>query len=75
MKALLCRRFPADLNLLNVSAVQQFEDWDPAKPPKVILYASALQCAAATGRLDIVEFLIEKGAHFDLVAGFFGSPL
>lgn len=75
VKALLSRRFPADLNLLNVAAVRQFKDWDPAKKTKVILYASALQCAAATGRLDIAEFLIEQGAHVDLVAGYFGSPL
>ena len=75
VKALLSRRFPADLNLLNVLAVQQFEEWNPAERPKVILYASALQCAAATGKLDIAEFLIEQGAHVDLVAGYFGSPL
>ena len=75
VKTLLSRRFPADLNLLNTLSVQQFEEWNPAKPPKVILYASALQCAAATGKLDIAEFLIEQGAHVDLVAGYFGSPL
>ena len=75
VKTLLSRRFPAELNLLNVSAVQQFEDWNIAKPPRVILYASALQCAAATGRADIAEYLIEVGAHVDLVAGYFGSPL
>ena len=75
VRALLSRRFPADLNLLNVSAVQQFEDWDPVQPPKVILYASPLQCAAATGRLDIAKFLVEQGAHIDLVAGYYGSPL
>lgn len=75
VKALLSRRFPADLNLLNVSAVQQFEDWNPAERPRVILYASALQCAAATAKLDIAAFLIEQGAHIDLVAGYFGSPL
>lgn len=75
VKALLSRRFPADLNLLNVLAVQQFEDWNPAERPRVILYASALQCAAATGKLDIAEFLIDQGAHIDLMAGYFGSPL
>ena len=75
VKALLSRRFPADLNLLNVLAVQQFEDWNPEDRPKVILYASALQCAAATGKLDIAKFLIDQGAHVDLVAGYFGSPL
>lgn len=75
VRALLSRRFPADLNLLNVFAVQQFEDWNPAERPRVILYASALQCAAATGKLDIAEFLIEQGAHIDLMAGYFGSPL
>ena len=75
VKALLSRRFPADLNLLNVFAVQQYEDWDPAKRPKVILYASPLQCAAYTGKSDIAAFLIEQGAHVDLVAGFYGSPL
>lgn len=75
VKALISRRFPADLNLLNVSAVQQFEDWHYAERPKVILYASALQCAAATGTVDIAEFLVEKGAHVDLVAGYLGSPL
>ena len=75
VRALLSRRFPADLNLLNVFAVQQFEDWNPAERPRVILYASALQCAAATGKLDIAELLIEQGAHIDLMAGYFGSPL
>ena len=75
VKALLSRIFPADLNLLNVLAVQQFEEWNPAERPKVILYASALQCATATGKLDVAEFLIGQGAHVDLVAGYFGSPL
>ena len=75
VKALLSRRFPADLNLINVEAVQQFEEWDPVRPPKVKLYASPMQCAAASGTLAIAEFLIEQGAHLDLVAGYFGSPL
>ena len=75
VKALLSRRFSADPNWLNVSAVQQFEHWDFAEPPKVDLYASALHCAAATGRLIIAEYFIENGAHVDLVAGYFGSPL
>lgn len=75
VRALLSRRFPADLNLLNVFAVQQFEDWNTAERPRVILYASALQCAAVTGKLDIAEFLIEQDAHIDLMAGYFGSPL
>ena len=75
VKALLSRRFPADLNLLNVSAVQQFEDFDAEERPEMIIYASALQCAAATGRLEIAEFLIDEGAHVDLVAGYYGSPL
>ncbi|KAL8696247.1 MAG: hypothetical protein Q9224_002895, partial [Gallowayella concinna] len=75
IKALLTSRFPADINLLNVNAVQQFEDWDENHRPGVILYASALQCAAASGRLGIAEFLITQGAHVDLVAGYYGSPL
>ena len=75
VKALLSRRFPADLNLLNVKAVQQFEDYDFNKPQPMILYASALQCAAATGALKIADYLIEKGAHVDMVAGYYGSPL
>lgn len=75
VKALLSSRFPAEVNLLNVRAVQQFEDWDDDHPPKVILYASALQCASANGRLEIAQFLLSKGAHVDLVAGYFGSPL
>ena len=75
VKALLSGRFPADLNSLNLKAVQQLIDWDTAKPPKYTLYASALQCAAATGRLEIAEYLIKEGAHIDLVAGYFGSPL
>ena len=75
VKALLSGRFPADLNSLNLKAVQQLIDWDAAKPPQFILYASALQCAAATGRLEIAEYLIKEGAHVDLVAGYFGSPL
>ncbi|KAK4694419.1 hypothetical protein P7C71_g3166, partial [Lecanoromycetidae sp. Uapishka_2] len=75
VKALLSRRFPADLNLLNVKAVQQFEDCDPKRPPETIIYASALQCAAASGRSEMVDFLIKKGAHIDLVAGYYGSSL
>ncbi|KAI4199757.1 MAG: hypothetical protein LQ350_004384 [Teloschistes chrysophthalmus] len=75
VKALLSSRFPAEVNLLNVRAVQQFEDWDDDHPPKVIIYASALQCASANGRLEIAQFLLSKGAHVDLVAGYFGSPL
>ena len=75
VKALLSRRFPADVNLLNANAVKQFIEWDPANPPKTILYASAMQCAAATGRLEIAKFLISQGAHIDLVAGYYGSPL
>lgn len=75
VKALLSSRFPADINLLNVNAVQQFEDWDEHPKPQVKLYASALQCAAANGMLEIAEFLIGQGAHVDLVAGYYGSPL
>ena len=75
VKALLSRRFPADLNLLNLRAVQQFEDYDPAKKPDIFIYASALQCAAATGRLEIAKYLICEGAQINLVAGFYGSPL
>ena len=75
VKALLSRRIPADINLLNVKAVQQFEDYDPAKPPGILLYASALQCAAVNGALDIAEYLIQESANVDLVAGYYGSPL
>lgn len=75
VKALLSSRFPADINLLNVHAVQQFENWDEDPEPDVIVYASALQCAAATGGREIAEFLITQGAHIDLVAGYYGSPL
>ncbi|KAL8713123.1 MAG: hypothetical protein Q9220_002644 [cf. Caloplaca sp. 1 TL-2023] len=75
VKALLASRFPADINLLNVRAVQQFVDWDNNHPPAIILFASALQCAAATGRYEIAEYLIAQGAHVDLVAGYYGSPL
>ncbi|KAL8850879.1 MAG: hypothetical protein Q9221_004192 [Calogaya cf. arnoldii] len=75
VKALLTSRFPADINLLNVNAVQQFEDWHDKRKPEVILYASALQCAAANGMLEIAEYLLDQGAHVDLVAGYYGSPL
>ncbi|KAL8765522.1 MAG: hypothetical protein Q9209_007430 [Squamulea sp. 1 TL-2023] len=75
VKALLNGRYPAEINLLNVNSIQQFEDWDDHRKPAVILYASALQCAAANGMLEIAEYLIEKGAHVDLVAGYYGSPL
>ena len=74
VKALLSRRFPADLNSLNTKAVEQFQNWDD-RPHDVILYASPMQCAAATGRLEIAEYLIEQGAHINLVAGYYGSPL
>ena len=75
VKAMLSRRFAPDLNLLNVRAVQQFEDFDASWTPDIIIFASPLQCAAASGNLDIVEFLIEGKAHIDLVAGYYGSPL
>ncbi|KAL9615299.1 MAG: hypothetical protein Q9167_000270 [Letrouitia subvulpina] len=75
VKALLSSRFPADVNLFNERAVQQFEEWNTDKPPDIILYASALQCAAARGQVDIAKLLIAHGAHIDLVAGYFGSPL
>ena len=73
VKALLTRRFPADPNLLNLRAVAQWEQWDKGSGSP--LYASAMQCAAATGRLDIAEYLVQHGAHIDLVAGYYGSPL
>ena len=75
VKALLSRRFPAEVNLLNVKAVQQYGEFDANKAPSEIIFASALQCAAATGRREIAGYLIEKGAHIDLVAGYYGSPL
>ena len=75
VRAVLSSRFPADVNLFNEHAVQQFEDWNPDKLPDTILYASALQCAAARGSVDIARLLIDHGAHIDLVAGYFGSPL
>ena len=74
VKALLTRRFPADPNLLNVRAVAQWDQWDKDSHDPV-LYASAMQCAAATGRLEIAKYLVEQGAHIDLVAGYYGSPL
>ena len=74
VKSLLSRRFPADLNLLNIKAIEQLENWEE-EPHEIIRYASAMQCAAATGRLKIAEYLIEQGAHIDLVAGYYGSPL
>ncbi|KAL2039343.1 hypothetical protein N7G274_008011 [Stereocaulon virgatum] len=60
---------------MNVKAVQQCEQYDPKDAPEIILFASPLQCAAASGALEIAEFLIQQGAHIDLVAGFCGSPL
>ena len=77
VRSLLTRRFPADPNLLNTKAVEQFMKRDnvPANEDDVILYASAMQCVAATGQLAIAEYLIEQGAHIDLVAGYYGSPL
>ena len=75
VKALLTRRFPANVNLLNVRAVEQFEQFDSNSPPPIIHYASPLQAAAACGFQEIAEHLIEKGAHIDLVAGYYGSAL
>lgn len=74
VKALLTRRFPADPNLLNIRAVAQWVNWESG-PHDTILYASAMQCATATGRLDIAEYLTVHGAHIDIVAGYYGSPL
>ena len=75
VKTLLASRFPAELNMLNIKAVEQYEDSRLKGPPSVIVHASAMQCAAAVGALEIAELLIQKGAHLDLVAGFYGSPL
>ena len=75
VKALLSRRFPAEINLLNVGAVEQFETYDAESPPTMVLYASALQAAAVNGVVDIAEYLISEGAHIDLVAGYYGSAL
>ena len=58
-----------------MKAVQQFEEYDLEETPRIILFVSALQCAAATGTLETVEYLIENDAHIDLVAGYYGSPL
>ena len=74
VKALLSRHYPADVNLLNARAVAQLGGWND-EPHGVILYASAMQCAAATGRLEIAEYLVEHGAHIDIMAGWYGSPL
>ena len=74
VKALLTRRFPADPNLLNIRAVAQWVNWESGAHD-TILYASAMQCAAATDRLDIAEYLTERDAHIDLVGGYYGSPL
>lgn len=75
VKALLSRRFPADVNRLNVKAVEQFAQFDIKSPPPFIHYASPLQTAASQGYHDIAEYLIERGAHVDLVAGYYGSAL
>ena len=80
VKALLSRRFPADKNQLNVKAVEQFEQCDPKSfdhqtRPSTIIYASALQAAAANGAIEIAEYLIKEGVHIDLVAGYYGSAL
>lgn len=75
VKSLLSRRYPADVNLLNMKAVEQFEDLDPDSKPAIIHYASPLQVAAAYGFSEIAEYLLEKGAHLDLVAGYYGNAL
>ena len=90
VKTLLTRRYPAEINLLNIKAVWQFESWDDESTTEKqddptlakyqianhpVLYASALQAAAANGRIEIAEYLISQGAHIDLVAGYYGSPL
>ena len=75
VKALLSRRFPADVNLLNVKAVAQFEGFDPESHHPMVHYASPLQAAAACGHREIAEYLLEKGAHMELVAGYFGNAL
>lgn len=81
MKALLTRRFPADKNLLNVEAVDQFEQFEPKSPPfpkpspSTILYATALQVAATNDAVKIAEYLIKEDAHINLVTDFYGSAL
>ena len=75
VKALLSKRFPAELNLINVKAVEQFENHEGDRRPDLVVYASPLQCAAAVGTLEILEYLIGEGANIDVVAGFYGSPL
>lgn len=75
VRALLSRRFPADVNLLNIKAVEQYEYFQPDPKPSIIHYASPLQAAAACGDRDIAEYLLEKGAHLELVAGYHGNAL
>lgn len=75
VKALLSSCFPANPNLLNLKAVEQFENWENEKPPYILIYASAIECAADKGRLEIAGHLFQHGAYIDLVAGYYGSPL
>lgn len=88
VKALLSQRFPADVNLLNVIAVEQFDQFDTKShqleqldqfdtksPQPFIHYASPLQTAASLGFYHIAEYLIKEGANVDLVAGYYGSAL
>lgn len=66
---------PVDVNQVNIFAVEQFEIWNPDSPPKVTCFATALQAAAFTGNVSIAEYLLEKGAKVDVVAGYYGTAL
>ncbi|KAI4121726.1 MAG: hypothetical protein LQ338_006194, partial [Usnochroma carphineum] len=66
---------PLDVNRVNLCAVEQFEDFDPRSPPKVICFATALQAAALKGNIPIARYLLEAGARIDSVAGYYGNAL
>ena len=70
---------PLYVNKVNYWALTQFDQFQSGDPPpdsqQVIIYATALQAAAAQGLEPVARYLREQGAKVDLVAGYYGNAL
>ena len=68
-----------DVNAVNQEALVQFDsEMKTSKssgPFGDIVYATALQAAAAQGHLNMAQYLIGLGARRDSVAGYYGNAL
>ena len=68
---------PQDANQVNYWALVQFEEIQPDSPPSVIIYATALQAAAANGLEAVARYLLEPqhNTNVDVMAGYYGNAL